>query len=218
MRFAGARWEGADHRLLDALHGCGHRRPVVAAAARTLSYAGEHGALWLVTGLAGAAADRARRGPWLRATALTATAHLTSMALKRLVRRPRPRPAAARGGAARAVVGRHSFPSSHATSAVAAAAVFGVLRPGARRVGAPVAAAMCLSRLVVGVHYPTDVAAGALLGAVTARLGGRWVLRGAGVPRAGAGRPEPDRAGARRLGTGHEADRFCIRPPGRRRG
>jgi undecaprenyl-diphosphatase len=34
---------------------------------------------------------------------------------------------------------------------------------------------MCLSRLVVGVHYPSDVAAGAALGALTARLGARWM-------------------------------------------
>ncbi|MER6219868.1 phosphatase PAP2 family protein, partial [Streptomyces sp900105755] len=44
---------------------------------------------------------------------------------------------------------------------------------------APLAAAMCLSRLVVGVHFPTDVAAGAALGALTARAGARW-MSGAG--------------------------------------
>ncbi|MFF8830490.1 phosphatase PAP2 family protein [Streptomyces sp. NPDC015131] len=180
MRYAGARWEGADRRLLGALHACGHRRPVVERTARTLSYAGEHGALWLAAGLLGAAADPPRRGAWLRAAGLTAAAHLTGTAVKRLVRRPRPpsaRQAPARAGRLpRPVLGRHSFPSSHAASAVAAAVAFGALRPGALRVGAPVAAAMCLSRLVLGVHYPSDVAAGALLGAATARLGRTWAL------------------------------------------
>jgi undecaprenyl-diphosphatase len=37
---------------------------------------------------------------------------------------------------------------------------------------------MCLSRLVVGVHYPTDVAFGALLGGAMARLGRGWALAG----------------------------------------
>ncbi|WUT40303.1 phosphatase PAP2 family protein [Streptomyces sp. NBC_00690] len=73
--------------------------------------------------------------------------------------------------------GRYSFPSSHATSAAAAAVAFGALLPAARRLLPPVAAAMCVSRLVVGVHYPTDIAAGAALGGLAAHLGHRWTLR-----------------------------------------
>ncbi|MEV4037254.1 phosphatase PAP2 family protein [Streptomyces umbrinus] len=159
-----------DHRILTALHARG-ATPRVAAAARALSLAGEHGALWLAAGLAGAAVDRERRDAWLRGTALTAGAHLASMGVKRLVRRPRPRHVEPLVRTA----GRHSFPSSHATSAAAAAVAFGAL--GAHVVP-PLAAAMCLSRLVVGVHYPSDVAAGAALGAITARLGARWMTGG----------------------------------------
>ncbi|MDG4863916.1 phosphatase PAP2 family protein, partial [Streptomyces sp. T-3] len=56
-----------DHRLLSALRDCGsHAR--VAAVARALSFTGEHGALWLAAGLAGAAVDRERRSAWLRGT------------------------------------------------------------------------------------------------------------------------------------------------------
>ncbi|MFF6993644.1 phosphatase PAP2 family protein [Streptomyces sp. NPDC008313] len=168
-----------DHRLLSALHGLG-TDPRVAAVARGLSRAGEHGALWFAAGLAGAAADRPRRGAWLRGTALTAGAHLASMGVKRIVRRPRPGHVEPRVRTA----GRHSFPSSHATSAAAAAVAFGAL--GARS-AAPVAAAMCVARLVVGVHYPSDVAAGAVLGALTARLGGRWMAAGTGRPATSAG-------------------------------
>ncbi|WP_203350727.1 phosphatase PAP2 family protein, partial [Streptomyces sp. S-9] len=111
------------------------------------------------------------RGAWLRGTALTAGAHAASSVVKRVVRRPRPAHVEPLVG----TVGRHSFPSSHATSAAAAAVAFGAL--GARAVP-PLAAAVCVSRLVAGVHYPSDVAAGAALGALTARLGARWMTGG----------------------------------------
>ena len=34
------------------------------------------------------------------------------------------------------------------------------------------------SRVYLGVHYPSDVAAGAALGALTARIGARWMRKG----------------------------------------
>ncbi|WP_416974576.1 phosphatase PAP2 family protein [Streptomyces sp. 4F14] len=163
--------ESYDRRLLTALHARA-ADPRVAATARALSWAGEHGAVWIAAGLAGAALDPGRRGAWLRATALCAGAHALSIGAKHAVRRPRPshvRPLVR-------TAGRHSFPSSHATSAAAAAYAYGAL--GAYAV-APAAVAMCVSRLVVGVHYPSDVVAGAVLGVVTARVGARWVR---GVP------------------------------------
>ncbi|MGA4840048.1 phosphatase PAP2 family protein [Streptomyces sp. G45] len=159
-----------DHRLLTALRDCGGD-PRVAAAARALSFSGEHGAVWLAAGLTGAALDRERRTAWLRGTALTAVAHLVSMGVKQVVRRPRP-------GHVRPLVrtsGRHSFPSSHATSAAAAAVAFGALRPVGSHLVPPLAAVMCVSRMVVGVHYPSDVAAGAALGALTVYAGAPWM-------------------------------------------
>ncbi|MFE7930821.1 phosphatase PAP2 family protein [Streptomyces sp. NPDC057456] len=159
-----------DHRILSALHARG-ADPRVARVACALSWAGEHGALWLAAGVVGAAVDGSRRGAWLRATALTAGAHAASMGVKRIVRRPRP----AHVEPLVRTAGRHSFPSSHATSATAAAVAYGSLGAYA---AAPLAAAMCLSRLVVGVHHPSDVAAGAALGAATARLGARWMREG----------------------------------------
>ncbi|MGW1881025.1 phosphatase PAP2 family protein [Streptomyces sp. NPDC001970] len=169
----------ADHRLLAALRGCG-RQSGVAAAAGALSRSGEHSALWIAAGLVCAKADQERRREWLRATALVGGAHLASIGVKWVVRRPRPRLPALEPLVRTA--GRYSFPSSHATGAAAAAVTFGALRPAGRRLVAPLAAAMCVSRLVVGVHYPTDVAAGALFGALVARLGVAWLPVPSGGP------------------------------------
>ncbi|GAA0656127.1 phosphatase PAP2 family protein [Streptomyces thermocarboxydovorans] len=160
-----------DHRIVTALRACG-ANPRVAGAARALSRAGEHGALWFAAGLTAAAVDHRRRRAWLRGTALTAGAHAASSGLKRVVRRPRP-------AHVEPLVGtrcRHSFPSSHAASSAAAALAFGALGAPA---AVPLAAAVCLSRVVAGVHYPSDVAAGAALGALTAGLGLRWIREGA---------------------------------------
>lgn len=145
----------------------------VGAAARTLSLSGEHSALWLALGLAGAAADPSRRTTWLRGTALTAGAHLTSIGIKRLVRRLRPELPGLEPLVRTA--GRHSFPSSHASSSAAAAVVALALGPPAAVAVTVLATAMCTSRLVLGVHYPTDIAAGAVLGAATARIGAGWM-------------------------------------------
>jgi undecaprenyl-diphosphatase len=180
VRYPGSAAARADRRLLAALRRRG-ADPRVAGAAKAFSRAGEHAAVWLAAGLAAAAADPVRRGAWLRATALVGGAHAASMAVKRVVRRPRPY----LPGAAPLVrtAGAHSFPSSHASSAAAAAVAFGVLLP--RNPLPPLAAAMCLSRLVVGVHYPTDVAFGALLGVTTAHLGRPWTLRALPLPTGG---------------------------------
>jgi membrane-associated phospholipid phosphatase len=58
---------------------------------------------------------------------------------------------------------RLSFPSSHAASTTAAAVLYGGLLR--RRLTPMLVPPMLISRLVLGVHYPTDVMVGALLGA-----------------------------------------------------
>ena len=141
------------------------RRPVIAAA-RGLSLFGEHSAGWFALGLAGAAVDRDRRRDWLLASVGVVGAHAASIAIKRMVRRPRPA-----DDSVRVLVGtpsRLSFPSSHATSTTAAAVLFSGLT--GRRLVPVLVPPMLVSRLVLGVHYPSDVLAGSVLGAVAGVL------------------------------------------------
>ncbi|MFR9803244.1 phosphatase PAP2 family protein [Pseudonocardia sp. RS010] len=151
----------------------GVARPRTVPAARGLSHFGEHAAGWLALGLVGAAADRRRRTEWLGSAAAVALAHGVSIGVKRVVRRPRPE-----HPSVEVLVGtpsRLSFPSSHATSTTAAAVLYGGLLRS--RTPLAVVPVMALSRLVLGVHYPSDVATGAALGAGVA-LAARRVIPG----------------------------------------
>jgi membrane-associated phospholipid phosphatase len=134
---------------------------------RRYSRLGEHGAVWLGIGLLGAAGDAQRRGRWVRATASVGTAYLLSTSIKMAIGRRRP--VIEDLPHLMATPTGLSFPSSHSTSSFAAAQAYGRLLPRGPLLGA--AAAMAFSRLYLGVHYPSDVAAGAALGTVLGTLG-----------------------------------------------
>ncbi|MFF3867154.1 phosphatase PAP2 family protein [Micromonospora sp. NPDC001898] len=68
-------------------------------------------------------------------------------------------------------VGDWSFPSNHSTIAGALAAVILLLSPRLAWYAVPLAVLAAFSRTFVGVHYPHDVAAGLLLGALVATVG-----------------------------------------------
>lgn len=137
-------------------------RPATVKAARALSHFGEHSAGWFALGLVGALVDTRRRRDWLTASAGVVGAHAASIAVKRVVRRPRPdHPDIAVGVG---TPSKLSFPSSHATSTTAAAVLYSHLT--GRSLVPALVPPMLASRLVLGVHYPTDVLAGAALGGV----------------------------------------------------
>lgn len=134
---------------------------------RSFSLLGEHAAVWLALGGAGIAVDPPRRGRWRRAVVAVATAYMANTALKVAVRRRRP---ALEGlpPLAGTPTGL-SFPSAHATSSFAAARAYSALVPGPPLYA--LACALSLSRLYLGVHYPSDSLAGMALGTAVGQLG-----------------------------------------------
>jgi undecaprenyl-diphosphatase len=58
-----------------------------------------------------------------------------------------------------------SFPSSHAVSSFAQAVLWSIRYPKIGWLAYPLASVIAISRIFVGVHYPFDVAAGAIIGA-----------------------------------------------------
>ena len=135
---------------------------VIRRSAVLLSHMGEHALCWTALGLVGAVRDPQQRRPWLRATATVLGAHAVGVVGKRVVRRHRPSDPRIRVHVA--TPSHWSFPSSHAASTTAAAVAFsGLLRRRYPLIAIPV---MMTSRVILGVHYPSDVLAGALIGAV----------------------------------------------------
>ena len=147
--------------------------PQVVSVAHGMSHFGEHSLGWLALGALGALVDRRRRRDWLLSAAAVAAAHGTSIAVKTVVRRHRPTDPSV---AVLASTPSHlSFPSSHAASTTAAAILYGGLLR--RRLSPLFVPPMLISRLVLGVHYPSDVLVGSALGAVIG-AGMRRRLRG----------------------------------------
>jgi len=138
----------------------GHGRRAEAVA-KALGAIGEYGAIWFAIGIALALIDGDRREQWLAAAALGPVAIGLNFAVKLAVRRARPvlEDLPPLGGAPSSL----SFPSAHATSSFACATAMTRIAPEAA-VLFVLAAAIAACRPYLGMHYPSDVVAGAALG------------------------------------------------------
>jgi undecaprenyl-diphosphatase len=151
---------------------------------------GEHGACWLALGGAGAVLDAEpdRRRRWSRGARIVAVSYFLNFLVKLAVGRRRPELEGL--PPLTPTVSRLSFPSAHCTTSFAAAQAFKGLAPRTPLYGAAVAFA--LSRPYLGVHYPSDVVGGAVLGTAIAAAWPLMQPEGApdqlpGHPRGGTG-------------------------------
>jgi membrane-associated phospholipid phosphatase len=140
--------------------------PAVETAVRRFSLLGEHGILWYSVSAIGAVACPSQRRTFGRAAAIVFGSFVANQAVKLLVRRPRPNlpdlPPLVH------TMSNRSYPSAHATTSTAAAVALSPVLP--RGPLFAVAGALALSRLYLGVHYPSDTLAGAALGVAVAEL------------------------------------------------
>ncbi len=163
-----------DRRLMRRSFGA--RSPALDHTLVAITRAANYSRLWLV--LAGALAlFGGRRGQRAAGRGLTAIAIAAAVAngpAKLLVRRRRPfsrsRPALIR------VPRSTSFPSGHTAAALAFATGASAELPVLAPVLVPLAGAVAYSRVHTGVHYPSDVAAGAGIGIGSGLLGRRFMV------------------------------------------
>jgi membrane-associated phospholipid phosphatase len=153
-----------DLELLRLMRTRGHWPPFERAV---ISYSklGEHSAIWIAASAAGAALDRDRRPLYMRLARTVVVVEVTNAVAKILIGRRRPRLAGL--PPLTHTRSQRSFPSAHASSSFAAAHVLSQGFSKALVYG--LAAAMALSRPYLGVHYPSDVVGGIVLGSLIAR-------------------------------------------------
>jgi undecaprenyl-diphosphatase len=152
-----------DEAILRAIHGL----PIPVVVSEVLGFP----FLWVVVGIVLLCGPYRRWGWILLMTILVVWALIDGL-LKPLFERPRPE-----------IIGDHreahgfSFPSGHAGVGFAAAVVLAKAFPRQCALFFLLAICISLSRLHLGVHYPSDVIAGAFVGLAT----GWMILRAAGA-------------------------------------
>lgn len=148
------------------------RRPALDRVIAAYSLCGNSGVGWVALGGAVALARRDARPLIATAAAVWGTLAI-NYGVKQVVQRDRPDHA----DAPRAIDAptTSSFPSSHAAMSAAAAGVLADAVPAIRLPLRVAGLAMSYSRIHLGVHHPSDVAVGHLLGTVTGGISRRLV-------------------------------------------
>lgn len=132
-----------------------------------LTKLGNMGMIWIVISVLLLIPRKTRRAGILSLAALLGSLCITNFFLKNYVARVRPYEVISGLSCLVEKASDWSFPSGHASAAFASAMVIYKSRP--KRLGIPcviLAFLISLSRLYVGIHYPTDVICGAVIGAL----------------------------------------------------
>lgn len=149
-----------------------HRVAVLDPIFVLLSAIGRGGLVWLAIAAAIAIARRQPRAFVLVVVAVVIASVATDHVIKPLVGRRRPYETLS-GTVIDAKPDDASFPSGHSANAFAAATTLAWVVPQVSWLWWTLAAAIAVSRVYVGVHFPLDVIAGALVGVAAAWLSRR---------------------------------------------
>jgi undecaprenyl-diphosphatase len=143
-----------------------HRTPWLDSVMLTLTEVGRGGTIWAIAAIArGVVHRRLAMAACQVVLAVTLAWIIPDALLKPLTLRPRPFVASpSLITLAHERPSSYSFPSGHAAASVAGAYALSAMWPAGRAVCWTLAALITLSRAYLGVHYPTDLLAGALLG------------------------------------------------------
>ena len=153
---------------------CGFLTPVM----RVITTLGNGGAFWIVLTLLLLIFKRTRRMGVYCAASMLLTLLVVNLCIKPLAARTRPYELIQ---GLQILVSRphdYSFPSGHSANSLTCA--WTIFRLAPKKYGVPalvLAVLIALSRLYVGVHYPTDVLAGAAIGVLLSEVALRALRR-----------------------------------------
>jgi undecaprenyl-diphosphatase len=155
------------------------RRPWLDDVMLLASALGAGGFIWWVTAVITMVFPNKRAAAWRMLLAGVFTWMISEYALKPTVDRARPFEIDSSIVVIDAKPTTGAFPSGHAAMAVAFAVAGSRMMLGSQLIWWPLAAIVAVSRVYIGVHWPSDVIAGAVLGFAVAWfvLGGRPARR-----------------------------------------
>lgn len=162
--------DAVDQRWGELLRG----RPAIDRLFYAASELGDFSLIWHLLGTAqGLRSDRHADDALRLAATLLVESIAVNQGIKRMFRRPRPEAVDPRPHHLRRPL-TSSFPSGHASAAFTAAGVLSAHDPHLRPLYYAVASVVATSRVHVQIHHASDVVAGAVVGAVFARVANRF--------------------------------------------